>query len=186
MGFIVGALKSRNVAPSLQNVPIMFLLVSCTKQIKGTLRKYNEAMEYKIASILILLMGLIPAMIALNKGHGFWKWWVFGSILFIAALPMSILLKPIQRQETTQEANGMKKCLHCAETIRVEAVVCQFCGHNLSGPPGVAEPEEMTGVLRYFRMENIQIINLVLIAILAAILLLISVMGILMLSNINY
>src|SRR5215471_8487225 len=131
-----------------------------------TLRKYTEAMEYKIISILVLLIGLIPAMIALNKGHGFWKWWIFGSILFIAALPMSILLKPTQGPETIQEASGMKKCLHCAETIRAEAVVCQFCGHSLPGPHTVVESEGMARVLSNFRMENIQISDLVLYVIL--------------------
>ncbi len=47
-------------------------------------------------SFLIIagLLGLIPAVIASKKGHSFGMWWFFGAALFIAALPMAIMLKP--------------------------------------------------------------------------------------------
>lgn len=43
--------------------------------------------------ILCALIGLIPAAIAHSKGHNFALWWLFGSMLFIFALPMAILSK---------------------------------------------------------------------------------------------
>ena len=39
---------------------------------------------------LAVIIGLIPAAIAENKGHSFGTWWVFGAALFIVALPLSI------------------------------------------------------------------------------------------------
>jgi predicted ABC-type exoprotein transport system permease subunit len=43
--------------------------------------------------LLAMLLGLIPAYIARAKGHSFFFWWVYGTLIFIVALPMSIFLK---------------------------------------------------------------------------------------------
>jgi len=42
------------------------------------------------------LLGLIPAVIASRKGRSFALWWLYGAALFIAALPMAIMMKPTQ------------------------------------------------------------------------------------------
>lgn len=47
-------------------------------------------MEFLIIAILI---GLIPAAIAKDKGRSFGLWWFFGASLFIVALPASLLIK---------------------------------------------------------------------------------------------
>jgi hypothetical protein len=44
--------------------------------------------------IIAACIGLIPAFIARKKGHNFIAWWIFGSIIFILALPISIFMKP--------------------------------------------------------------------------------------------
>jgi hypothetical protein len=81
--------------------------------------------------ILTVLIGLLPAYIAHRKGEVFWKWWLFGALLFIVALPVSLLLKPnVKALERRQLAAGMKKCPHCAELVKADALVCRYCGRS--------------------------------------------------------
>lgn len=77
------------------------------------------------------LLGLIPGLIARSKGHDFFIWWLYGALLFIFALPHSLLAgqdrKGLERRAI---ADGGKKCLHCAEIIKREATACRFCGQS--------------------------------------------------------
>jgi hypothetical protein len=145
-------------------------------------------MDYRSVFILDVLIGLIPAMIAYDKGHRFWKWWIFGAVLFIAAIPMAILLKPHRKakEKNPVVAEGMKQCPYCAEIIKTEAVVCQFCGHDLLHSPSLVEPVTTGNGSPYFKIKNARMENVLMIAILVAIFLLISAMILLMLTNLNY
>jgi zinc-ribbon domain len=78
--------------------------------------------------IVAVLIGLIPAIIAANKGHNFVLWWLFGAVLFIVALPMALLIKP---NENALDLIKMRKCPYCAELIKREATVCRYCGREL-------------------------------------------------------
>jgi hypothetical protein len=49
--------------------------------------------------VLAVLLGLVPAAIAHGKGRSFVQWWMFGVLLFIVALPMAIMLKPMTDDE---------------------------------------------------------------------------------------
>lgn len=42
--------------------------------------------------IIAVLIGLIPAAIAQQKGKNFFSWWLFGAAFFILALPLAIML----------------------------------------------------------------------------------------------
>ena len=81
--------------------------------------------------ILAVLIGLIPATVARNKGYSFGTWWFYGAMLFIVALPHALMLKPNHAGMALQQRdNGMKPCDRCAELIQGAAKMCRFCGHD--------------------------------------------------------
>lgn len=87
--------------------------------------------------VIAVFLGLIPAVIAYQKGRDFFDWWVFGWLLFIVALPAALLLKPnIAELETRQLEQGtVKRCPYCAELVKCEARVCKHCGRDVTVPP---------------------------------------------------
>lgn len=88
-----------------------------------------------------VLLGLIPAAIAKNKGRSFGAWWLYGAAIFIIALPHSLLIKGEDGMGELSLSTVMKKCPHCAESIKSEAKVCRYCGRDIQESLIIGEPQ---------------------------------------------
>lgn len=81
--------------------------------------------------IIAVVLGLIPAGIASNKGHSFGAWWFFGALLFIIALPCAILVGPAGASQAATPSK-LRACPMCAEMIQPAAIRCRFCGAGVT------------------------------------------------------
>lgn len=78
------------------------------------------------------IFGFIAAAIASSKGHPAGRWFIYGFLLAIVAIPHALLLRPTnEAEQKTALAEGKKKCPHCAEMIQPDAKVCRFCGRDV-------------------------------------------------------
>jgi len=84
-----------------------------------------------------IVLGLIPAAIAKTKGRSFVLWWIYGSALFIIALPHALIMKPDRPalEERMMVEEDRRKCPFCAELIKAEATVCRFCSREVPLAP---------------------------------------------------
>lgn len=55
-----------------------------------------------------MVFGLLPAYIAKNKGRDFNTWWIYGTLLFIIALPHSILTNKSDDKAKEKSSTGQK------------------------------------------------------------------------------
>ena len=63
----------------------------------------SQLMERSLIGNGNIVLGLIPGMIAQSKGCSFVLWWFYGIMIFIIALPHSLLiskdLKTLEKQQ---------------------------------------------------------------------------------------
>jgi len=76
--------------------------------------------------IFAIAIGLIPASIAHNKGRDFVSWWLFGTLLWIVAMPLAIIAKPALVAEVNPIA--VRPCLACSGPMPRAAPRCPACG----------------------------------------------------------
>lgn len=83
--------------------------------------------------IFLALLGLNPAFIAWNKGRSFGVWWLYGFLLFIAAIFHIMIVPPNPDELARREAvNSFRDCPHCAEKIKKQATLCKHCGRDVT------------------------------------------------------
>jgi hypothetical protein len=90
----------------------------------------------------MMLLGLIPSAIAARKGHNAFLWWLYGSLLFIIALPHSLLVTPPVEVEAGAEPRlhptldpNHKTCPRCGAIVTDSMVLCQSCSYPLHYRP---------------------------------------------------
>ena len=78
---------------------------------------------------ILPLLGAVPAWIAERKGRSGFAWWLYGTTLFVVALPHALMLEDVD--DTSESADAFRPCPVCAEPIRADATHCRFCKHDV-------------------------------------------------------
>lgn len=76
--------------------------------------------------------GVFAAIIAASKGRSFFAWLILGFFFGIFAL-LAAGFMPTREHGVIQEQE--RECPYCAEKIKAGAVVCRYCGHDVTPVP---------------------------------------------------
>jgi len=74
---------------------------------------------------ILPFLGVIVAWIAERKGRSGFKWWLYGTTLFIVALPHALMLQDADTDYETRKI--FRPCPFCGKTIPVDATECGHC-----------------------------------------------------------
>lgn len=99
----------------MENIVLFFEVI---RELLGDLLRF--LLLHHVYLIIAAYLGIIPAMIAYKKSRSFVGWWLFGTLLFIIALPAILLASE----------KYVKECPECAEMVKERAKKCRFCGHD--------------------------------------------------------
>ena len=80
---------------------------------------------------VLLLLGLLPAYIAMNKGRNFILWWLYGTVLFVIAIFHAITLKPTPAYLAEI---GLRYCPECDRIVQMDDPSCPHRDSSSAGP----------------------------------------------------
>jgi len=79
-----------------------------------------------ISSLIVAaLLGLVTGAIAEKKGGDFFVWWIFGTLMFIVALPMVIFV--LDAKPVHDRSMGIKNCPYCSCQMKTAIMKCPDC-----------------------------------------------------------
>jgi hypothetical protein len=78
---------------------------------------------------ILPFLGVIPARIAERKGRNGFGWWLYGTTLFIVALPHALMLK--DPDEDVISSPEFRPCPFCGKTIHIDVTRCAFCKRDV-------------------------------------------------------
>ncbi len=70
--------------------------------------------------LVALGLGAVTAAIAVRRGRNSFFWWLFGTTLFVLAIPLILILPD----------KNLKRCPECAEPVRKEASTAASSGRR--------------------------------------------------------
>jgi hypothetical protein len=79
-----------------------------------------------VSTVLSFVFALASAYVAVRRGHNALRWAMLGALLGPIAL-LVVVLMPSAKV-------AAKTCPDCAESVKVEAAKCRFCGYRFDQP----------------------------------------------------
>jgi len=83
---------------------------------------------FKIFEIIMVasVLGLITGALGHKKGDSFILWWLFGTFLFIVALPL-VLIMDAKNPQVAGRNSGLKNCPYCNTLLKTGVMKCPQC-----------------------------------------------------------